>query len=344
MNQIGTLKKVDDLRTIWTNEAVDFTGWLAANLNLLGQEIGIDLELREREHNVGNFRLDILAQDLSNGRPVAIENQLEVTDHNHLGQLLTYLAKFQNSGIAIWISKRMRDEHIAALEWLNNQSKDGWSFFGVEIKLFQVDNSKSAPYFDIIVKPNDWIKYGSRGAGRVPSQRSFAYQNFWQVLLEQFKSKYPDITNASKGPAQSWCPIPSGYSGLAFQWAFKNKDRFVIELYIDFAMDPDHRGEKNETLFYKIMEKREVIEKALEAKLKWEHLPGAHSCRIEMERYGVNIELLSEELNRYAIDKMKLFRDVLLEHIKPIMDIMKQKPSFGPELAPYLTPSEQTID
>ncbi|MCJ8501363.1 DUF4268 domain-containing protein [Desulfatitalea alkaliphila] len=331
MNQVGTLSKVDDLKTVWEHEARDFTTWLANNLELLGEEIGIDLEHRCNEYTVGKFRLDILAHDLTNDRPVAIENQLEVTDHSHLGQLLTYLAQFPKTGIGIWISKRMRDEHIAALEWLNNQSKDGWSFFGVEVKLFKVDNSLPAPYFDIIVKPNDYTKNRTRGDGSAPSQKLLAYQNFWQNLLDTFKSKYPGITNASKGPTQNWCAIPSGYGGLAFQWAFKSMSRFVIELYIDFANDQGHRSEKNEVFFRLISEKREEIEHAMQTKLKWEQLPAAVSCRIELERDGVNIESLPEDLTGYAIDKMALFRSILLEHIKPVMDVMKQELSFSPE-------------
>jgi hypothetical protein len=122
MNAVGKLIKVDDLRNqVWPHEANDFTKWMAENLDLLGKEIGIDIELRETEHRIGKYRLDILAHDVTNDRVVAIENQLEATDHVHLGQLITYVARFDSPGIGIWISKQINDEHKAALEWLNKK-------------------------------------------------------------------------------------------------------------------------------------------------------------------------------------------------------------------------------
>lgn len=316
MNGVGKLIKVDDLKEeVWRHEAKDFTPWLSINLDLLGQEIGVDLELREVEYKIGNYRLDILAHDVNNNRIVAIENQLEATDHGHLGQLITYVARYDEPGIGIWISKQINDEHKAALEWLNK--KTDWYFFGIEIKLFKIDDSLPAPYFDVIVKPNQWVK--TNGSIGNPSGRNLLYQDFFQTLLEKFKKEYPGITNASKGPAQPWCSIPSGYNGLTFQWVFKGNNRFVIELYIDFSADPN-RKDKNEEFFNNLFENKETIEKAIGQELKWELSPNNFSCRVCLERNHVSIISIPDDLFDFAIQKMKLFRDTLIVQIKSIMN------------------------
>jgi len=316
MNAVGKLIKVDDLREqVWKHEAKDFTTWLADNLGLLGHEIGIDLELREVEYRVGKYRLDILAHDVNNDRIVAIENQLEPTDHGHLGQLITYVARCDAPGVGIWISKQINDEHKAALEWLNK--KTDWYFFGIEIKLFKIDNSLPAPYFDVIVKPNQWVK--TNGSNGNLSGRNLLYQDFFQTLLEKFKKEYPGITNASKGPMQSWCSIPSGYTGLSFQWSFKINDRFVIELYIDFSGDPN-RKDKNEQFFNRLLENKDIIEKEIGEELIWELLPNNFSCRVCLELNNVSIISIPDDLFDFAIQKMKLFRDTLIVQIKSIMN------------------------
>jgi len=310
MWEISKLVKADELlKQIWPHEARDFTKWLSENLDLLGQEIGIDLELREVEHRIGKYRLDILAHDINDDRIVAIENQLEPTDHVHLGQLITYTARYDSPGIAIWISKQINDEHKAALEWLNR--KTDWYFFGVEIKLFKINDSPPAPYFDIIVKPNEWTPGPTTNP---PNARNLLYRDFYQTLLERFKKEYPGITNATKGPAQSWCSIPSGYNGLTFQWVFKGNERFVIELYIDFSSDVN-RKEKNEDFFNKLNEHKDDIENAIGKELSWELSPNYLSCRVCLERNNVSIISIPDDLYDYAIRAMKLFRDTLRSQI-----------------------------
>ncbi len=143
--QLGKLEKVD-LRDTWPNEATNFTPWLAKqeNLKLLGDNIGMDLEWIETEAHVGPFRADILCKDTSNDAFVLIENQLEPTDHIHLGQLMTYAAGLDTVHI-IWVAKTFNDEHRAALDWLNRITMEGFHFFGVEIELWKIGESLPAP-------------------------------------------------------------------------------------------------------------------------------------------------------------------------------------------------------
>lgn len=155
---LGRLEKAE-LRQAWNNEAGDFTPWLAEpdNLVLLGEAVGLELELEAQEKNVGPFRADILCKDTLTGNWVLIENQLERTDHLHLGQLLTYAAGLKAVTI-VWIAERFTDEHRVALDWLNEITNETINFFGLEIELWRIGDSPMAPKFNVVSQPNDWTK------------------------------------------------------------------------------------------------------------------------------------------------------------------------------------------
>ncbi|HET7485599.1 MAG TPA: hypothetical protein VFJ64_09515 [Solirubrobacterales bacterium] len=140
----------------WDHEAHDFTPWLAENIELLGEELGLVLRLKEREAAVGRYSLDLLLED-AQGRTVIVENQFGKTDHDHLGKLLTYCAGTE-AEVAVWLSESLTDEHVAALEWLNENTVAGVGFFGVELGLLKIDDSRPAPRFRVVVKPNEWKK------------------------------------------------------------------------------------------------------------------------------------------------------------------------------------------
>lgn len=159
MDTLGKMIRITDLRSVWPHEANDFTRWLAQeeNLTLLGDAIEIELELEERESSVGSFNVDIFAKEVGTNRRVIIENQLEDTNHDHLGKLITY-ASGKGSEVIVWVVKRARDEHRQAIEWLNQHTDSNIGFFLLEIELWQIGDSEKAPRFNIVEKPNDWTK------------------------------------------------------------------------------------------------------------------------------------------------------------------------------------------
>jgi hypothetical protein len=156
MEALGMMQRVD-LRRIWGHEERVFTPWLADNLALLSETIGVKLELVAREKNVGIFRADILAKDILSGGWVLIENQLERTDHCHLGQLLTYASGLKAVTI-VWIASSFTEEHRAALDWLNEVTSEDVKFFGIEVELWSINNSSPAPKLNVISRPNAWSK------------------------------------------------------------------------------------------------------------------------------------------------------------------------------------------
>ena len=191
--KLGKIKKISDLRSVWAHEANDFTKWLAEEENLaeLSDSIGIDIELEERESSVGSFNVDLYATESGTGRKIIIENQLEDTNHDHLGKLITY-ASGKGADVIIWIVKRARDEHRQAIEWLNQHTDANIGFFLVEIELWQIDNSEPAPKFNVVEKPNDWAKTMKSVDGMNEGQK--LRLEFWQYF-NNVMSDNPDFTN-----------------------------------------------------------------------------------------------------------------------------------------------------
>ena len=181
MAELGKIEKIDDLRTVWKNEARDFTGWLAEdeNLALMGDAVGMELDLEERESSVGSFSVDLFATEEGTGRKVIIENQLGDTDHDHLGKIITYAAG-KDASVIIWIVKRARDEHRQAVEWLNQHTDESVGFFLVEIELWRIADSPTAPRFNVVERPNEWTK--ALRASEDLSSTKKTYVEYWEAF------------------------------------------------------------------------------------------------------------------------------------------------------------------
>jgi hypothetical protein len=191
--ELSRLERVP-LRTAWSNESLDFTPWLAHsdNLTLLAETLGLEIELEATEKDVGPFRADILCRDLTRDDAwVLIENQLERTDHTHLGQLITYAAGL-NAATIVWIAEKICDEHRAALDWLNSITNEQFDFFGLEIELWRIGGSTPAPKFNVVCQPNNWQETlrNSRKPGTVDLTMAHQQQlEYWTELAEYLKSQ-----------------------------------------------------------------------------------------------------------------------------------------------------------
>lgn len=202
-NELARLERVDDLRSVWPDEAQDFTPWLAQpeNLAVLSEALNMELETEGQEERVGLFRADILCRDTQDDSLVLIENQLERTDHNHLGQLLTYAAGLQTVTI-IWVARTFTDEHRAALDWLNEITDDRFRFFGLEIELWRIGDSPAAPKFNIVAKPNEWTRstgQAAKGSSGVLTGANLQNQRFWEQLDAHLKAKNSPVKIALQG-------------------------------------------------------------------------------------------------------------------------------------------------
>jgi hypothetical protein len=312
MNRLGQINEVDP-RSIWSREATEFTPWVRENINLLADALQMDLEILESEEAVGSFFVDLVGRDLATKQTVIIENQLEPTDHQHLGQLLTYAAG-KNARIIVWISPKFKEEHIQTLNWLNESTGEEQSFFGVEIKVVKIDDSRPAPLFTLVAKPNTWQKTRG-GATPQSSTRGELYRDFWTGFLEELKKKAPGVTRASKGLPQNWCSIGAGRVGFSYNTAFTYDRKFKVELYID-TFDK----ERNKNIYELLLQDKENIEQELEAELSWEKLESARASRIALYTDGSIEAGESElaELKSWGVEKIIKFHRVFTPRIKAL--------------------------
>lgn len=318
MIEFGTIKKVD-IREIWKNEATNFTPWLADNIEKLGEVLGLELELIEKEADVGDYSLDILAKDTGRNKYVIIENQYSVTDHKHLGQLLTYAAGY-NAGAVIWISEEIREEHRKVIDWLNEISGEEVQFYGVIIEVIQIDSSKPAYNFKLVAYPNEWSKGSISSSGNTSSTKMEGYRKFFQDLIDILRVKYK-FTEAKKGQPQSWYSYTTGIRGIVYSSCFSLGGKVRAELYID-------KGDNqiNKSIFDQLFSIKEQFEKSYGEELSWERLDDKRASRIAIYRNGSiddDSETL-EEIKEWLITKLIRFKEIITKETK-INKILKDE-------------------
>src|SRR5262249_39027948 len=197
---------------VWKHEASDFTRWLRENVEVLGEALDLELGQAESERQAGDFNVDLVAEDDS-GAVIVIENQLERSDHDHLGKLLTYLVMI-GATKAIWVVSDPRPEHVRAVTWLNESASA--EFFLVKVEAVRIGESPAAPLFTLIVGPSeDTQELGE--TKREWAERHHERHKFWQRLLEYARTKTPLHANRSPGK-ENWISGGSGRSGLNYNY------------------------------------------------------------------------------------------------------------------------------
>lgn len=228
--KFGRLEKVE-LRDFWNKEDRDFTPWLAnsENIKILSEAIGIELEVQSQEKNVGPFRADILYSDINDNHFVLIENQLERTDHTHLGQLMTYAAGLDAATI-VWISPKFTEEHRAALDWLNRITDATFKFFGVEIELYKIGDSLAAPMFNVISKPNNWSKEVKKTTSSlILNDSGILRQEYWQSF-KTFMENSKSFLTVGKPSHRLYSDFSIGRSGFNLSANIKVKEHRLYAL------------------------------------------------------------------------------------------------------------------
>lgn len=306
-----------DVRDIWKHEAHDFTTWLLANEDVLGDVLGMSLSLSAAEHKVGSFSLDLIGVDLATGATVIVENQLAQTDHSHLGQLLTYAGGTDPATI-VWCAPAFREEHRAALDWLNEHTDESANFFGVEISAVRIGNSAPAPLFRLVAKPNNWTKQMHLKAASTSSPKGAAYQEFWGELLGRVRTHHPTWTSASAQTSSSWITMPYGSSSIWYSLNF-TKSGPRIELYFG-SPDPATNLEE----LHRFDEHRGRLDQAMHEAVVFDEIPGKKACRIYVDRpQGGDVSDLAsrEAMLDWFLTTMTAFRSVTQEirtlHQKP---------------------------
>lgn len=254
---------------MWSHEALDFTTWLEENIDVLADAVGLQLSSVEREQPAGAFSVDLVAED-EDGRAVVIENQLERSDHDHLGKLLTYLAGLQ-ARRAVWIVSDPRPEHVRVIAWLNETSSA--EFYLLKLEAIRIGDSEPAPLLTQIVGPSEETSELGRTKKEMAEQERLRYR-FFEGLLEHAKSITPLHANISPSK-NSWAGAGSGIAGVGFNYVVRQRDARV-ELYID-----TRDGEEDQRIFGALSRKKERIEGTFGWPLDWDTKEGRRACRIQ---------------------------------------------------------------
>ena len=308
--KLGSIQQITDLRDVWGNEAKDFTPWLAQNIELLNEATGLNLEVLETESPVGSFAVDILAQDANTEQKAIIENQLEDTNHDHLGKLLTYAAG-KEAKCLIWIVKNAREEHRAAIEYLNNNTVDGIGLFLIEIQLWSIDGSAPAVKFNVVEQPNDWTKAAkqpSSGSGGEAVQIKYSY---WSDFNDYVTANRPDYLKSfrlHKPSSDHWYSVAIGSSKANLSMLVNTRTNVIaIELYISNSKE----------VFDNCFAHKEEIEAVVGAKLDWRRLDGKKSSRVLIERSATvaDVEARPEQFD-WFIDYLLRMKNAFVPYVK----------------------------
>jgi hypothetical protein len=270
---IGRLQRVA-LREVWKHEALDFTQWIENNIDVLNESLDLNLTGANRERAAGDFNVDLVAEQ-EDGGTVVIENQLEKSNHDHLGKLITYLTAL-GAKTAIWIVSDPRPEHVAAINWLNQSSSA--DFYMVKVEAVRISDSPPAPLFTLIVGPSDEAKVVGEAKKEIAERYSIR-KRWWTMLIQ--RSAAASKTHAHITPSEhGWISASSGVRGLSFNYVVM-QDECRVELYIDRGKDLD---EENKQIFDQLYANRQAIDQAFGAPLAWERLEARRACRIQYTR------------------------------------------------------------
>ena len=305
---IGKLKEVD-IRELWKHEQYDFSEWLSKKENIenLNEILGLTLVDISKETYVGTYRCDLFAKDETTGIKVIIENQLEISNHDHLGKIITY-ASGLDAKVVVWIVKEAREEHRSAIEWLNNNTNSNVNFFLIEIHAYKIGNSDPAPMFQVVEQPNDFIK-NNKSSNRDESMNKSQFQRieFWNqfnnVLMEKGKP-----FNIRKATTEHWYNVAIGTSDAYIKITLVNKYSLIgIELYIA----------DNKELFDKLYIRKDKIEEELGFQLDWRRLDNSKISRIIYHIKVLNFDDHSNynELMSKTIDLAVLMRNTFKKYI-----------------------------
>jgi|TARA_B100002003_G_scaffold229225_2_gene238349 hypothetical protein len=308
-NTIGKLKRVS-LREVWQHEAKDFTTWLENNIDVLNEVVDITINSAEREQAAGAFNVDLVAEDV-NGNVVVVENQLEKSNHDHLGKIITYLTSV-GAKAAIWIVADARPEHVNAINWLNESSSA--DFYLIKLEAIKIEDSPTAPLFTLIVGPSEEGRViGETKKGL--AERYGIRLRFWTGLLDLSREKTKLHSNISPNK-YNWIGTSAGKRGLGYNYGVRKHDTNV-ELYIDRG---ENSEQENFEIFDELFKSKNEIEDTFGESLEWQRLENRRACRIakNVNLGGWKDESKWSEVYAAMLDNMMRFEKSFRGHIRSL--------------------------
>ena len=333
MTTLGRLERVP-LRDFWSHEASDFTPWLAAeeNIALLNGVIGLDLAVEAQEQRVGPFRADILCKDMNSNQWVLIENQIESTDHRHLGQLLTYAAGLEAVTI-VWIAEKFTEEHRATLDWLNQITDERLNFFGLEIELWRIGTSPMAPKFNLVSKPNNWSKAIS-GVAKAIEEGQLTETRRLQL---DYWTSFNDVLTERNSVIKTRKPLPQHWQDFSFNArigtihpnaTINTRDRVVDVTFVAI-------GRNRRAIFQKLEQQKDDIEQEIGFALTWRELPGSGQITARRPNSNLSDRSAWPTLRVWQVETLEAFHRCFVPLVKsmtffdnPAEEVEEDQPSY----------------
>lgn len=306
--KLGKLKEVD-VRTVWAHEQYDFSKWLAqeGNIKELGDTLNLSLTEVETEKFVGSYRCDIICKDELTGKSVLIENQLEPTNHDHLGKIITY-ASGLDASVVVWIVADAKDEHASAIEWLNKHTTSDVDFFLIEVHAYKIGESDPAPMFKIVEQPNDFAKSAKELAKNGDLNESQTKRlEFWNIFNEVLEREGRPFSK-HKASTDHWYSVAVGSSQCHISIDLVNKEHKIrVGLWVN----------DNKEMFDNFYAHRDEIESSFGEKLEWDRLDGRKASVFSIDILGLDFNNQDnyEDLMRLAIDKVIRLREAVKAYI-----------------------------
>lgn len=309
-----------DVREIWPHEANDFTPWLARPENMKELATALllgELEVEATERDVGRFSADIVAREDGEDY-VLIENQLEPTDHRHLGQVLTYLAGLDGDATIVWVATQFLEEHRAAIDWLNANTNERFNFFGVEIEVVRIGASEPAPRFNVVAKPNDWSRAVGNTARRVTNaplsgSRAF-YLSYWMAFCDFYRAS-GQREKCRQAPPRQYFAFSSGRSGFRLALSVHRETKRVrVEVFMRQRRDPTKQT------YRQLEQQRSQIEADIGRALFWEELPGKQGSRVSLSLDNSDVTDASDwpRQHKWLVDTLDKFRAAFRNRIRAL--------------------------
>lgn len=308
MGKIGKLQEVN-VRDLWKHEQYDFSKWLSEpeNISYLNDILQLSLVDVMNEVEVGSYRCDMMARDETSDTKVIIENQLEASDHDHLGKIITY-ASGLDANVIVWIVKQAKEEHRSAIEWLNNNTQSGINFFLIELHAYKIGDSDPAPKFEVVEQPNDFIKSLKTMGGDNEKNKSQAERlKFWTMFNEEVTSAGKPF-NTRKATTNHWYNVAIGSKFCYLAITLVNSESFIgVDLYIP----------NNKALFESLYAHKEKIDKELGMELDWMRLDDRNASKIVHRIYGLDFDNQDNypSLMKEIIKTVTQMRDVFKKYL-----------------------------
>ncbi|MYA51605.1 MAG: DUF4268 domain-containing protein [Chloroflexi bacterium] len=325
MADVAKLEPVD-LREVWPNEAQDFTPWLAGNLDGLGGALGMDLELVQQEAAVGPFSVDILAED-SYGRQVVIENQLTKSDHNHLGQLLTYAADY-NAGVIVWVASDFYDEHRHAIDWLNKRIGLEWEVYAVVVRVVKIQGCSECAYmFEVVARPDEFSRNHIANANPVTSERQERYKQFFLGVLDRLRNEHK-LTNARKPSGYSEHFVGAKVRGVQYHIHFLRGGGAEVAVYLN------SNSARNKRLFDALHIQQDNVESDFGQPLIWERLDQSIVSRISTripDRTITDEQSILDSTAAWMVDTTVRLSQTVIPTVQKVADEVDKEMAAAPD-------------